>query len=50
MLEKQDVFELKDLFKPVAAMTTGVNGSNIAKINPNQSVHALIPLNRPKTN
>ena len=26
-LEKQDVFELKDLLKPVAAMTTGVNGS-----------------------
>ena len=27
-LEKQDVFEIKDLFKLVAAMTTGVNGSH----------------------
>ena len=49
-LEKQDAFELKDLLKPVVAMTTGVNGSNTAKINPNQSVSALIPLDRPKTN
>ena len=31
-LEKQDVFELKYIFKPVADMTTGVNGSNTAKI------------------
>ena len=28
---------------------TGVNGSNTAKINPNQNVSALIPLNRPQT-
>ena len=27
-LEKQDVFESKDLFKPVTAMTIGVNGSH----------------------
>ena len=48
-LEKQDVFETNDLFKPVTAMTTGVNGSTQQRLNPNQSVPALIPLDRPQT-
>ena len=47
-LEKQGVFESKDLFKPVTAMTTGVNGSTQQRLNPNQSVPVLIPLDRPQ--
>ena len=48
-LEKQDVFEIKDLFKPVAAMTTRVNGSTQQRLTLIK-VPALIPLDRPKTN
>ena len=46
-LEKQDVFENIDLFKLVTVMTIGVNGSTQQRLNPNQSVPALIPLDRP---
>ena len=49
-LEKQDVFENIDLFKLVTVMTIGVNGSTQQRLNPNQSVLALIPLDRPKMN
>ena len=31
------------------SMTTGVNGSTQQRLNPNQSVPALIPLDRPQT-
>ena len=47
--KKQNIFKSKDLFKPVTVMTTGVNGSTQQRLNPNQSVPALIPLDRPQT-